>query len=177
VLGGVTGTNNNTIQQVYSYWNASPSGFIFSWNNSGEMQNDTWLPTESGWANTSRTLNATPGMTIAFVFFVNDTGDDYARYDDSFVITQGATHYYARDACPVSDLQTTILYIFIGLVIIGFGIFAEYSNVPGLCLIAGIICMVYSGPLYYCQMAYGLLLTIIGFVYIMWGVKWKWQRN
>jgi len=158
---------------------ANLNSYIFQSDNSGIATNNSpvfWSPSTlvEGWSNVTITLNATAGQVINWKMYANTSTNSWGVYSSSFTITTPPT--FTRDTCPIDSIQSTMLYIFIGMIILFFGIFAEFSRVPGLSLIAGLVCMVYSGPLYSCQIAYGLLFTIIGFVYIMWGVKWKWEK-
>lgn len=48
--------------------------FLFSWNNSGTIENSTWMSSwDANWTRVTRTLNATIGLPISFRFIVNDS--------------------------------------------------------------------------------------------------------
>lgn len=56
------------------------SHFRFSTNNTGTWQNDTWQDSwyNSNWSRSTKTLNDTENLVIAFRFFINDSnGDEY----------------------------------------------------------------------------------------------------
>lgn len=82
-------TSNNTnntdagIPTLFGlYWtdNVELSGFIFSTNNSGSWQNDSWtaLSGQTSWSNVTKTANSTLGSNIVWRAFANDTSNNWA---------------------------------------------------------------------------------------------------
>jgi hypothetical protein len=67
--------------QFSSFWtdDVGLSGFIFSWNGTGQWQNSTWtqLTGLSSWANTTKTIGSTVGTVIAFRWYCNDTDNNW----------------------------------------------------------------------------------------------------
>jgi hypothetical protein len=81
------------------------------------------------------------------------------------------TPEYETGVCPTDTLQSTIMFCFLGLLlVVGFW-YSDTKNF-GLGLIAvGVLTIFYSLPLYGCSFAWGLVLTFIG---IMVGIyAWK----
>ncbi len=62
-----------------SYWDEDSglSGYIFSTNNTGSWQNDTWTAFAStpSWANVTKTLNSTVRQKVGYQWYVNDTSN------------------------------------------------------------------------------------------------------
>jgi hypothetical protein len=81
------------------------------------------------------------------------------------------TPEYETGVCPTDTLQSTIMFCFLGLLlVVGFW-YSDTKNF-GLGLIAvGVLTIFYSLPLYGCSFAWGLVLTFIG---VMVGIyAWK----
>ncbi len=60
-----------------SFWsdNVSLGGFVFSTNNTGVWQNDSWVPFlgTPSWARTSKVLSSVVGSVVGYRWFVNDS--------------------------------------------------------------------------------------------------------
>lgn len=82
---GLNSTIAGDVTELSADWsdlNASEglSMFLFSWNNTGTVQNDTWLDSWDGnWTRVTKTLNSTVNLVICARFYVNDTsGEEHA---------------------------------------------------------------------------------------------------
>ena len=177
----------------YIYFNFET---IYIGNPAHEVLFQFWNYSANGWSSLSDIPSGTAFLNYTLYAKANDSKSDGIIMTRFYHTSPGNTNHwlsidklsatesetippqtevYVTGTCPINDIQTTMLYIFIGIIILVFGIMAERSDVPGLALVAGLVTMVYSAPLYSCNLIYGLLLTFIGFIYIMWGLKWKWQ--
>jgi hypothetical protein len=129
----VNSTTNATVSLLQVNWTgnitANLSCYIFQTDNSGTSTNDSgtcWAAdTTADWSQNIITLNATPGMVVNWKVYANDSGDEWNTYSSSITITYAYLPLFRTLSCPVDNLQTTVMYIFIGLLILGFVIFAE----------------------------------------------------
>jgi hypothetical protein len=172
----VTSKLNGTASSFNEFWDVSDgnlSGYIFSWDNSGEMQNDSWLAEPGPWTNTSKTLNETPGAVLHFKVFVNDSGDVWYSFENSFVIAEPFVQTYGGLTCPTSSLPVTLIFIFFGLIIAGVVIFGETRGMGIALILAGILTIAYSIPFYACSIIWGLFITVIGLFIITYAIKLK----
>jgi len=72
-------TSNGNIHEFALKWTDENglSGYIFSSNITGEWVNDSWIPLSGtdGWSYAFKNVSVTPGATIFWKFYVNDTNN------------------------------------------------------------------------------------------------------
>lgn len=176
---GVTGAWNGTYQTFYSYWDSSSNvtsnvtGYIFSWDNSGVMENGSYTDSDSPWVNTSKTLNATPDLTLTWKLFVNTTENEWEDYTSAFTITSPLSTDFGSMVCPTSNLQNTLMFIFFGLILAFMIWWGDSKGLAALMIVGGIMIFFYSIPLFACNMFWGLSTCIIGLFVMLYAVFWK----
>jgi len=71
------------------------SGYIFSSNNSGIWENDSWTPLtgSSGWFNVTKILNSNVGSRVAWKIYANDTNNEWSISDENIVIVTEAAGF------------------------------------------------------------------------------------
>lgn len=89
-----------------SYWvdGTGLSGYIFETNNTGHAVNETWTPLAglADWANVTKVLNSTIGVTVCYRWYANSTAglwsttDEYYNTDDDTWISVFGTQWYAQ---------------------------------------------------------------------------------
>jgi len=104
-------------------------------------------------------------------------GDDYAI--DYFQIVESdagsAEEHYEVGSCPITDTPSTLLYIFIGVMIVVMFIIGEWTRVPIFNVITGLGLLFYSFPLYGCNFVYGGTITIFAIMVMGYSAFWKWR--
>jgi len=75
---------------------------------------------------------------------------------------------YQPTICPINSVQSTMLYIFIGILIIGFAAWASYTSILFFSIIIGIIGIIYAFPLFGCSPVYALVVIIGSIFYILY---------
>lgn len=173
-LGSVDSTFNassSTFSVLWAVNNATVnlSCYIFEVDNSGTKENvssNCWLAdTPSGWSNFTITLNGTVKW-VNWKVYANDTADDFGVFSDSFYMSHYIIPVFQDDICPVDTLQNTVMYIFIGMVLIGLGIWASYTSILFMSILVGIFGIMYSFPMFACNWVYGLVFLISSLIYL-----------
>ena len=98
---------------------------------------------------------------------VEDFAIDYFQIIESDAITPIEIEY-GNYECPLNTIQSTMLYMFIGCLIIGFAAWASYTTILFFSIIVGLVGMVYAFPLYSCNPVYGLVVTLAALFYIVY---------
>jgi len=80
---------------------------------------------------------------------------------------------YTNDTCPTTSTPSAMLYIFFGICIMALFAWADKSNFGAGVIVAGIAMVPYSFPLYACHIVWGLVVTVLGLLALMYGVFWK----
>ena len=75
---------------------------------------------------------------------------------------------YQPTVCPINSVQSTMLYIFIGLLLIGFAVWASYTSILFFSIIVGFIGIIYGFPLFGCSPVYGLVVVLGSLFYILY---------
>jgi len=67
------------------------SSYIFSSNNSGKWENDSWVPLSGteDWSNVTKILNKTVGLTIGWKVYANDSSDAWSVSEEFYLKTTG----------------------------------------------------------------------------------------
>jgi len=86
------------------------SGYIFSSNNSGMWENDSWviLTGKSGWINVTKILNSNVGSVVAWKIYANDTSNEWSMSDE----------YIVNVAAPGFDVFFIAIVLVIVLILI-----------------------------------------------------------
>lgn len=83
---------------------------------------------------------------------------------------------YQDTVCPLNSIQSTMLYIFIGIVIVGLAVFASYTSILFFSIIVAAVGMMYAFPLWGCNPLYGLVI-VLGFIfYALYEAFWKYNE-
>lgn len=102
---GLNSTIAGDVTELSADWtdlNASEglSMFLFSWNNTGTIQNDTWSDSWDGnWSRVTKTLNSTGNLVICARFYVNDTSGE----------VHASTICFFKTSVPLSVLRSQIV--------------------------------------------------------------------
>ncbi|NIM47317.1 MAG: hypothetical protein GTN40_04130 [Candidatus Aenigmarchaeota archaeon] len=85
------------------------SGYIFSSNNSGVWENDSWVPLtgKSGWINITKILNSSVGSIVAWKIYANDTSNEWSISDE-----------YAVEVTALGFDMSFIVIVFIIVIVI-----------------------------------------------------------
>lgn len=79
-----SGTSTRTHVQHLVLWNDNKqlSGYIFSFDNcEGLLVNESWNPFLDNWSNFTKTINSTLGCTVNWMFYANDTSNNWGLTD------------------------------------------------------------------------------------------------
>lgn len=126
-VNGTNNTNPAPLSQVlyYANWsdNVALSGYIFSWNATGAtcaggMTNDTWVSMTgvTNWSNvTKQSPLACAGKVIDFLFYANDTSNNWNKTTDITEAEIGDTCTYSsgdwsidcKDKCNITNTNIT----------------------------------------------------------------------
>jgi hypothetical protein len=168
-------TTNGSQATFSTYWYSNTSNlscFVFQTDNTGTATNHSTLclgnVTES-WTNFTIVLNSTL-KSVTWVIYANDTDGAENLSSQVLSITEYHQPIYQTNVCPVTtDLQTTLLYIAIGVFILAIFVISEI--LPQLPAIFGFVpaigMLFYSFPMYGCQVAFGATLTIFAIVMLV----------
>ncbi len=90
------------------------SGYIFSSNNSGLWENDSWvlLTGKSGWINVTKILNSNVGSAVAWKIYSNDSENKWSISDENIVTVTEAAGF------DMSFIVFIVLIIVIILIVI-----------------------------------------------------------
>ena len=80
---------------------------------------------------------------------------------------------YQDTVCPIDSIQSTMLYIFIGIIIFGLAIFASYTSILFFSIIVALVGMGYSFPLWGCNPVYGLVVFLGFLFYGIYEAFWR----
>ena len=85
--------------------NVNISTFVFGTNNTGTWTNDTaiafsnFFNTTAAWANVTKTLNGTVGDVVSYVWYANDTSNNWSS-SDQYSLTASALQRYLTVTSP-----------------------------------------------------------------------------
>lgn len=175
-IGGANSTLNATVTLFSVYWNTtSPinlSSYIFQSDNSGTNQNLSTIFWAGGqnasWSYNTITTNATEQTMFNWKVYANDSSNNWRVYTGSYYMTHKINIAIAGGTCPTNTLPNTFMYIFVILLVVGFGIWASYSTILFFSIVVGFVGIIVSFPMYACNPVYGLLITLASIFYIIY---------
>lgn len=160
--------NGNVGHEVlFQFWNYSIGG----WSTLGQIISSTSFVQREFYANINDSKAG--GITITRFYHTSPGNTNHYYSIDEFIATESDIPparplEYESTICPINTIQSTLLYIFIGLIIIGLGIWASYTTILFFSIIIGIVGIIYSFPLFGCSPVYGLVVALGGIFYILY---------
>ncbi|MFH1228924.1 MAG: PQQ-binding-like beta-propeller repeat protein [Candidatus Aenigmatarchaeota archaeon] len=91
------------------------SGYIFSFDNcAGTLSNDSWTPFSGTWSNVTKTISLTPGCTVRWCVYANDSADNWNSNSCdspfSYVTSDTEPPYYANNVSSLIETYTPVGY-------------------------------------------------------------------
>jgi hypothetical protein len=169
--GNGVATHWVAIDYLVSEDNDGLNGYIFSTDNSGTWVNDSFTSMTGIYNQSSNllTLNGTKGITINWKVYANDTENTITTFSSSLVTTAlVVTPYGDTSYCPITTTPETMLFIFLGLLVLGFMAWASWTSRLIISVIAGLFGIVWSFQLFACFWIFGAVVLLGSILYIMY---------
>ena len=102
-----------------------------------------------------------------------DFSIDYFQVIESDILA--VIKEYDVGSCPITTTASTLLYCFIGILLIAMFVIGEWTRVPIFNILTGVGMLFYSFPLYGCDIIYGGTITIFAIMIMGYAAFWKWK--